>query len=270
MLIGPRSPGSPPRSRRSRRLPELVSAFAVCWACGDATPRLDYEILTTFPHDTAAYTQGLLFHGGHLFESAGRYGVSNVRKVDVRTGRVVASVAVDSMYFAEGLALVGSELIQLTWKEGLAFVYDVETLEPIREHRYEGEGWGLCYDGASLYMSDGSSTLQVRDPGSFEVTAEIPVKEAGRDLSLLNELECVGDLIYANVFQSNRIVQIDKRSGRVVGEIDGFQITLVAGAPRDPAAVLNGIAYIPETGVLLLTGKLWPKVLAVRLAERVP
>jgi glutamine cyclotransferase len=119
-------------------------------------------------------------------------------------------------------------------------------------------------------MSDGSGTLTVRDPATFGVTAEIPVKEGGRDLSLLNELECVGDLIYANVFQSNRIVQIDKRSGEVVGEIDGFQLTLVAAAPRDPAAVLNGIAFVPETGVLLLTGKLWPKVLAVRLVEPAP
>ena len=154
-------------------------ASIVIWGCEQATPSLGYQIVQTYDHDPEAYTQGLLFHDGHLFESTGRYGASTLRKVDVETGRVVASVAVDSAYFAEGLALVGSELIQLTWKAGIAFVYDLETLELKTQHHYAGDGWGLCFDGASLFMSDGTSKVLERDPKTFEVLSEITVLQEG-------------------------------------------------------------------------------------------
>lgn len=241
----------------------LVSVVAA--ACATPPPALEYEILTTFPHDSGAYTQGLLFHDAYLFESTGRYGSSSLRKVHVESGRVVAETAVDSALFAEGLARVDSELYQLTWKEGLVLVYDLETLEEKRRYEYQGEGWGLCYDGESLYMSDGSSTLFRRDPTSFEVLEEIAVRAGGRAVSALNELECVDGYIYANVYQTNRIVRIDRATGDVVGEIDGDQLSLMGGRPAGIDAVLNGIAFIPETGVFLLTGKLWSKVLAVRI-----
>lgn len=135
----------------------VVLAVALFPACDPGTPALNYQIVGTFPHDPEAFTQGLLFHNGFLYESTGRYGSSTLRRVDAETGRVIASIPVDSAYFAEGLALVGSELIQLTWKAGTALVYDLETLELKRSHEYSGEGWGLCFDGTSLFMSDGRS-----------------------------------------------------------------------------------------------------------------
>lgn len=241
----------------------IVAALA---ACAPGPPSLDYEILGTFPHDSGAYTQGLLFHDGRVFESTGRHGFSSVRRVDVPTGRVLERTAVDSAYFGEGLARVGSELIQLTWKAGVAFVYDLESLELKRRYSYDGEGWGLCFDESSLYMSDGSSTIYRRDPETFEVLGEIAVTSGGAPLSRLNELECVGEFIYANVYQTDRVVRIDKRSGQVTGVIDLSSIPLSARALGDVDAVLNGIAFIPETGVFLVTGKLWPTMFAIRLA----
>ncbi|WP_419161782.1 glutaminyl-peptide cyclotransferase [Candidatus Palauibacter sp.] len=244
----------------------LAIALMGLAGCGAPVPSIDYEILGTFPHDPAAYTQGLLFHDGQLLESTGRYGESSVRRVDVPTGEVQARVAVDSALFGEGLARVGSELIQLTWKSGRAFVYDLETFEVVREHVYDGEGWGLCYDGESLWMSDGSSTLERRNPQTFAVVATMEVTAGGAPQRRLNELECVGDWIYANVYQTDRIVRIDKRNGEVLGELDLSSVPLSARRPGDIEAVLNGIAYVPETGVFLVTGKLWPKLLALRLA----
>ena len=238
-------------------------------ACSPSTsvPSIEYEILGTFPHDPAAYTQGLLFHDGHLLESTGRYGESSVRRVEVATGEVQASVALDSALFGEGLARVGSELVQLTWKSGRAFVYDAATFEVLREFAYEGEGWGLCYDGDSIWMSDGSSALERRDPETFAVLATVEVTRDGLPQRRLNELECVGEWIYANVYQTDLIVRIDTSTGQVIGEIDLSSVPLSVRRPGDVEAVLNGIAYIPATDAFLVTGKLWPKLLALRLAR---
>lgn len=244
--------------------------LALCGLAGcasSAVPSIEYEILGTFPHDPAAYTQGLLFHDGQLFESTGRYGESSVRRVDVPTGEVQARVAVDSALFGEGLARVGSELVQLTWKAGRALVYDLETFTVLREFTYDGDGWGLCYDGDSLWMSDGSSALERRHPRTFAVLETVEVIRAGSPQRRLNELECVDDWIYANVYQTDLIVRIDKVTGEVLGEIDLSSVPLDARRPGDIEAVLNGIAYVPETGVFLVTGKLWPKLLALRLQE---
>jgi glutaminyl-peptide cyclotransferase len=253
---------------RKTRVPVLlVSLLVALSACDDGPDEIGYEIAATFPHDPGAYTQGLLFHDGFLFESTGRWGASSVRKVNAQSGEVVASTAVDSAYFAEGLALVGSELIQLTWKAGIAFVYDVETLEVQRQFQYSGEGWGLCYDGSTLFMSDGSSRIVRRDPASFEVLSQMEVTADGFGQSNLNELECVGDFIYANIYLSDRIVRIDKLTGEIVGELDGYALSLASRRPPEAEAVLNGIAYIQETGFLLVTGKLWPTLFAIRLDE---
>ncbi len=246
-----------------------VTLAAGIWTGCDAggVPQVEYEILGTFPHDTAAYTQGLLLLDGNLIESTGRYGESSLRRVDVATGEVLARVAVDSALFGEGVARVGNELIQLTWKAGRALVYDAETFGVLREYAYDGEGWGLCFDGESLYMSDGSDTLEVRDPDTFEVTRTVAVTSGGRPLRRLNELECVNGSIYANVYQTDRIVRIDKATGEVVAEIDLSSLPLSVRRPGSVDAVLNGIAFVPETGVLLVTGKLWPALLALRLSE---
>ncbi len=256
----------------SRRVPAGISTplllvSFMLLGCEQATPSQGYQILQSYNHDSEAYTQGLLFHDGYVFESTGRYGTSSLRKVNVETGDVVDSVAIDSTYFAEGLALVGSELVQLTWKAGIAFVYDVETLELTNRYNYSGEGWGLCFDGASLFMSDGSSQIFERDPQTFEILSEITILNDGVTLPQLNELECVGEFIYANVYQSNRIVKIEKRSGQVVGEIDGYSLALAAEKQNSVDAVLNGIAYIEETDVFLVTGKLWKTLFAIRLGD---
>jgi glutamine cyclotransferase len=244
-----------------------TSAFALLalTACDQGPQPIGYEILRTFPHDSLAYTQGLVFHDGFLFESTGRYGTSSIRKVDLESGEILQSVSLSDDYFGEGLAKVGSELIQLTWKAGLAFVYDIDSLTLQRSFDYQGEGWGLCYDGEFLFMSNGTNRLTRRDPVTFEIVEEVRVTEGGFSVSQLNELECVGDDIYANVFMTTRIVKIDKRSGKVEGELDGFNLSANARRRADPDAVMNGIAYDPIRGVFFLTGKYWLDLFEVRI-----
>lgn len=178
---------------------------------------------------------------------------------------MVRLVALDARYFGEGLALVGDRLIQLTWQEGTAFVYDRATFERVGTFSYEGEGWGLCFDGEALYMSDGSATLTRRDPETFEVLETVEVTLRGEPVALLNELECAKGRVYANVFTTDVIVRIDPASGRVQGVVDASALLSAeerARLTRD--AVLNGIAYNPEADTFYLTGKLWPKLFEVR------
>lgn len=236
-------------------------------ACDSGLLEVEYEIVAAFPHDPDAYTQGLLHFEGNLYESTGGYGTSSLRRVTPETGEVTQQIQLDSAYFGEGLARVGNELIQLTWKSGLAFVYDLTTFELKRTHEYDGEGWGLCFDGQSLYMSDGSSTVTLRDPTTFEVTGSFTVRGREMPIHQINELECVGRYLYANVFQTDRILRIDKATGEVLAELDGFALSVAGERPPDAAAVLNGLAYIESTGVMLATGKLWPKLLAIRIND---
>lgn len=233
--------------------------------CGDGVSTLQYHVVRELPHDPQAYTQGLLLHDGVLFESTGRRGSSSVRKVDPESGAVLSIRELPEAYFGEGLALVGNELVQLTWQSGVAFVYDVETLEEVGSYEYDGEGWGLCFDGQSLFMSDGSDKLRRRNPNTFQVEEEIQVTKNGFSVWRLNELECVGDEIYANVYQTNDIVRIDKRSGAVTGQLDAYGLSVATRRTTDPEAVLNGIAYDPSTGRFYLTGKLWPILFEIEI-----
>lgn len=235
------------------------------WGCDGGVQIQSYEVLRTLPHDSTAYTQGLVFHDGFFFESTGRYGTSSVRKVDPETGEVLLSVDLEDTQFGEGLALVGSELFQLTWKAGQAFVYDLEALALKRTLGYEGEGWGLCYDGDALFMSDGSDRLYRRDPGTFEVLGEVAVTKDGFPVWRINELECVGGEIYANVFQTTDIIRIEKATGRVLAQIDGFQLSARAKRANDPEALFNGIAYDPGRDIFFVTGKLWRELFEIRL-----
>lgn len=228
--------------------------------------RLSVEVLNTYAHQPDAFTQGLLLYDGLLYESTGRYGQSTLRQVDIETGEPLLGLRLPVEYFAEGLERVDDRLIQITWKEQVAFVYNLSAFtdgeELVLDHfTYEGEGWGLCYDETQLYMTDGSDTLFVRDPETFEVLAEIPVTLDGQPLAQLNELECVDDVIYANVWMSDVIVQIDKESGAVLGLIDASG--LLTDEERATADVLNGIAYNPETETFYITGKLWPHLFEV-------
>jgi glutamine cyclotransferase len=230
---------------------------------------LTTQVLNTYPHDNQAFTQGLLLHDGKFYESTGQYGTSSLREVEITKGNVIRNYVLDSQYFAEGLALVGDNLIQLTWREGKAFVYDRETFNREKTFSYEGEGWGLCYDGNDLYMSDGSATLYKRNAETFEVTGQINVKQGGQDVTLLNELECAQEFIYANVWQTDRIVKINKANGTVVSEVDASNLLSSgekAGLSSD--AVLNGIAYNPQADTFYITGKLWSKLFEVKFVEK--
>jgi glutamine cyclotransferase len=234
-------------------------------SCEHSVPSQEFRIIRTFPHDSQAYTQGLLFRDGVLYESTGRYGSSSVRRVDLQSGEVLSIHELSDEYFGEGLAMVGRTLIQLTWKSELAFVYDADSLALEGTHTYAGEGWGLCFDGEALYMSNGSDRLIRRNPETFEVLDEIQVTKEGLSVPRLNELECVGDHIFANVYQSDRILRIDKRTGRVVSEIDAYRLSVASERAADPEAVLNGIAYDPATGHLFVTGKLWSDLFEIEL-----
>lgn len=226
--------------------------------------RLQVEVVRTLPHDSDAFTQGLLLHEGHLYESTGLYGRSQLRQVELESGNDVRRRALDPAWFGEGLAMVGNTLIQLTWKEGLALVYDLDDFALLRAHEYGGEGWGLCYDGTSLWMSDGSQTLYRRHPDTFALLETLAVTLPGRDLGQLNELECVGDVIYANVFRDSRILKIDKATGRVLAEIDATPLLVLNDRLWHREAVLNGIAYEPASDTFYLTGKWWPSLYQVR------
>lgn len=230
--------------------------------------QLNVEVISTRPHDPAAFTQGLLLYNDYLYESTGQYGASSLREVDPMTGDVLRRVDLLPEHFAEGLALVDGRLIQLTWQEGKAFVYDLSSFSVLEEWQHEGEGWGLCFDGNALYMSNGTSTLTRRDPQTFAVLGTLDVTQEGQPLTMLNELECVGDVIFANVWQTDQIVRIDKGTGQLTGVVDASGLlTPDEVATAGPDGVLNGIAYNPDRQTFLITGKYWPWLFEVRFVK---
>ena len=222
-------------------------------------------MVATHPHDTSSFTQGLLWSDGLVYESTGLRGQSVLRVVDLTTGRVLQETAADPQHFGEGLALVDDKLIWLTWRAGTAGVYHRDTLEQTRSHTYPGEGWGLCHDGDRLVMSDGSNTLTFRHPETFEALRSVPVADTdGQPVNRLNELECIGDDVWANVWLTDRIVVIDPDTGTVIAEADMAGLISPHPADADSNDVLNGIAYRPDTGTFLITGKRWPTIFEVR------
>lgn len=228
--------------------------------------QLKLEIVATYPHDPGAFTQGLLVADGALYESIGLHGASALRRVELESGRVLAEQRLPAEIFAEGLAAVAGQLVQLTWQNGVALVWDRARFAKVKEHRYEGEGWGLCADGSRLVMSNGSDTLTFRDPATFAAVGSVEVTLAGRPVERLNELECVDGLVYANLWMEDDLVRIDPASGRVTALIDAAG--LLTPAERAATDVLNGIAYRPEAGTFLVTGKLWPKLFEVRFVPK--
>ncbi len=238
-------------------------------SCQQKTATQIPQVLNTYSHDAQAFTQGLVYANGKFYESTGLNGRSSLREVDVKSGQVIRILPIDETYFAEGLAKVNTKLIQITWQNGEAFVYDLETFSKEKTFGYEGEGWGLCYDGKDLYMSDGSATLFKRNPETFEVTGKIPVKLNGQAIDQLNELECVDDFVYANVWQTDRILKVDKSNGQVLTEIDASSLlSIEERQSMDPNAVLNGIAYNSESQSFFITGKLWPKLFEVKFVGK--
>lgn len=230
-----------------------------------ATERLRAQVVQTYPHDPNAFTQGLVLEGGRLFESTGLEGKSSLREVDLESGRVLRKLDVPAPVFAEGLALVGSRLFQITWKHETAYTYDRDTFKQGATFPYSGEGWGLCHDGRELVMSDGSARLTFRGPETFRSMREVVVREGERPVDQLNELECVGPHVYANVWMTDRIVRIDPKSGAVTATIDASN--LLPAAERQGTDVMNGIAYDASNDTFLVTGKLWPKLFRVRFVR---
>jgi glutaminyl-peptide cyclotransferase len=222
-----------------------------------------YEVVNVYPHDRAAFTQGLLYRDGVLYESTGLNGRSSLRKVQLETGKVLQQSNVDARYFAEGLTDWGTRLVQLTWNTNVGFVYDLATLKPTRTFSYAGEGWGLAHDDRRLIMSDGSSTLRFLDPQTFAVAGQIPVVDGDTPVRDLNELEFIDGQVYANVWLTDRIAIIAPATGRVTGWIN--LAGLLARGSVSGDAVLNGIAYDASRKRLFVTGKLWPSLFEIRV-----
>jgi glutamine cyclotransferase len=239
-------------------------------SAGCAEPAVEVgriEVLEVLPHDTAAYTQGLVFLDRKLYESTGRYGGSSIRRLDPVTGEVLAIHRLDSMYFGEGLAAVRGRLLQLTWKENVAFLYDPATLVPVDTVAIDTFGWGACATADALLMTSGGSVLQRRDLTTWERVGQVQVQHEGSAVWEVNEMECVPPHVYANIFQGSQIIQFEATSGQVVRTFD--LASLVPEHVRgSPDAVPNGIAYDPDSDSFYLTGKLWPVMYRVRLADK--
>jgi glutamine cyclotransferase len=242
----------------------LLVGGGVAWALvqRQAPPVYGYQILNTYPHDAKAYTQGLVFEDGFLYEGTGKAGQSTLRKVELETGRVVQSHALSSQLFGEGITILDDRIYQLTWQNGLAIVYDKKTFAELSRFRYSGEGWGLTNDGEHLIMSNGTATLQFLDPKTFRVERRLIVQSQGRKLTHLNELEYVAGEILANVWYKDYIARISPRTGEITGWID---LQRLPAGRRDREAVLNGIAYDAEKDRLFVTGKNWPKLFQIRV-----
>lgn len=260
----------------------LIAGLCVCTACADekkpTTPstnskkphgksrQLEYDIVQTTPHDPAAFTQGLLIHNGHYYESTGGYGTSSLRQVDPQSGKVLKQLKLRSRLFGEGLALHKDRLYQLEWQGRRGFIYDRETLKYLGDFRYQSEGWGLTWNGTHFILSDGTAFLHFHEPETFARVRSVKVQSrAGQALDQLNELEFVKGKVFANRWHHDEIVVIDPVSGTVEATLD--LSTLERPRPRDPEAVLNGIAYDPKTDLLHVTGKRWPRIYVLRLKE---
>ncbi len=262
----------------SRVLLLVFIAFGVIGGCGVGnirsdkekvrTPIYSYRIINAYNHDDRAFTQGLAFDNGTFYESTGLHGKSTIRKVDFRTGKVLKSYKLPNKYFGEGIAIVGNEIIQITWKSKIGFVYDKNTFNHLKTFHYNSQGWGLTYDGNYLIMSDGSETLRFLHPKTFNLVRKLNVHDDNGTVKKLNELEYVpranGGEILANIWQSDSIARIDPVNGRVKGWIDISNL-LNEDDVKKPADGPNGIAYDSGNKRLFVTGKFWPKVFEIEL-----
>lgn len=242
----------------------LSAPLASC--AQDKVKEYTYKVEEVFPHDRGGYTQGLFFYEGVLYESTGQYGESTFRKVDLKTGNLLAVHNFPKKYFVEGSCILGGMLYILTWQENVCFMYEAASMTKIAEFYNPREGWGLTTDGQNLIMSDGTSTLYYMNPNSFTEIKRINVTLNKKPLSYLNELEYIDGKIWANVYGSEEIVIIDPGTGAVTGKINCAKLLSPNLISRD-TDVLNGIAYNPETGFIYLTGKNWPRIFRVSLRE---
>ena len=251
-----------------RRLLPFIAAVATLASCQKTLPeQLAYQVVSTRPHDAAAYTQGLQSVDGRLFESTGQYGESSVREVDPATGKILRKRPLAKQVFGEGLTLHDGEVWVITWKENTAYAFDRETFKLLRSFPYQGEGWGLTSNGAQLIMSNGSSKISFRNPKDFSVVKTLKVKDGTRPVDRLNELEWIDGEIFANVYMTDRIARISPADGQVTGWLDLAGLRNLLTKPNR-AEVLNGIAHDKATGHLLVTGKYWPQMFELKISKK--
>ncbi|HWR59648.1 MAG TPA: glutaminyl-peptide cyclotransferase [Thermodesulfovibrionales bacterium] len=239
-------------------------ALAVAQEKPQTVPVYGYRVINVYPHDPRAFTQGLFFEDGYLYEGTGIYGKSQIRKVALKTGKILKSRSLPARFFGEGVTIWNNRVIQLTWREKKGFVYEKESFRLIQEFAYNTEGWGLTHDDKRLILSDGSSYLFFLDPLTFKQIGRIEVSDNGISVGNLNELEYVGDRIYANVWRTDRIAVISPETGAVEAWIDLSRLRHEGGLSPE-ADVLNGIAYDGEKDRLFVTGKFWPKVFEIKI-----
>jgi len=263
----------PPTPPPATSIPTVVSVLPtatvalVAQPAAASIPSYTYEIVNVFPHDPAAFTQGLLFDEGILYEGTGLYGRSTLRRVTLESGEVQRLTALPESFFGEGITIVGERIYQLTWREQTGFIYNKETFEVVQQFTYPTEGWGLTFDGERLIMSDGSARLYFLDPETLTEIGTVDVTDTTGPVTQLNELEYIHGEVFANIWQTDRIARIDPATGKVVGWLD--LTGLLGPADRTTATdVLNGIAYLPEGDRLFVTGKLWPKLFEIRLVPQ--
>lgn len=232
---------------------------------GSKAPQYGYSVVRSFPHDPKAYTQGLEYFDGFFYEGTGLKGSSAVRKVEIETGKVVQDTKLHPQYFGEGITIAQGKVFQLTWQDRTGFVYDAKTLKFIRNFSYFGEGWGLTHEPGGLIMSDGTSTLRFLEVTRFQERRRVKVMDAGVPIEGLNELEMVRGEIWANVWQTDYIVRISPKEGRVLGWINLKGLLGAPMAKLSSEAVLNGIAFDSQTNRIFVTGKLWPRVFEIAI-----
>jgi glutaminyl-peptide cyclotransferase len=253
------------------RILVVVAALTAC-ACGPASqagsiPEYGYEVVHSYPHDPGAYTQGLLYLDGYLYEGTGMEGRSSIRKVKIETGEVLQRREIPESYFGEGIVNWKDHLVEITWRSKTGFVYNLTSFTPVREFTYPGEGWGLTQDGARIIMSDGTAQLRFWDPETLRETGRVTVTADGETVDQLNELEWVKGEVFANVYQTDRIARINPSNGKVTGWINLAGI--LSRADRTGMEdVLNGIAYDAKGDRLFVTGKQWSKLFEIKLVKR--
>jgi glutamine cyclotransferase len=242
----------------------LSSIFLVAvenWPMKDTIQHYGYTVVNAYPHDAEAFTEGLVFTKGFLYESTGLYGNSTLRRVELATGRILQLHALDARFFGEGLTISGNRLIQLTWQSQTGFEYDKDTFELLREFSYPTEGWGITYDGTRLIMSDGTASLYFLDPENFQKIGQVQVHDAG-SVTNLNELEYIRGEVYANIWKEDKIAIINPQTGLVRAWVN---LSGIYNSDQDPDKVLNGIAYDSEEDRLFVTGKMWPTLFEIKL-----
>ena len=228
---------------------------------------IEFKVHSVFPHDTGSFTEGFVVHNGKLYESTGEEGHSWFGLLNIKTGKPEKKVDLAAEYFGEGITILNNKVYQLTWKNQQGFVYDLNTFEKLSEFTYETEGWGLTHNGKDLIMSDGKSSLFYLDSATLKVTKTLPVTYKGQLVTMINELEYVNGYIFANIWQTNSIVKIDPADGEVVGVLDLSTLAEQARIKNPQVDVLNGIAWYEGTKSLLVTGKYWPNIYALKLED---